>query len=157
MTSDSELKKVIKVWEESGRSATATGRVLGMAESTVRRRIKLADRRGLLKSKSANKHGKKRKSNGLSRGEFQSQFDVDTKIREAIESALLLLTDDDIVKDADFRKECCGIGSASVWRQIADEKPFRDYQFVCDRKVWWATKASVKWVLQTIAKAGRLP
>jgi len=98
---------------------------------------------------------KKKTSRGrsMSRQAFLSQFDEDTRARESIRTGLASLLDDELLRDSEFRTDRCEYSNATNWRRITEEDEFLPFQFRCDNKVWWATKATVQWALKNVARA----
>jgi hypothetical protein len=98
----------------------------------------------------------RRGKSGVSRDNFQAMFDADTAVRQAIRSGVATLGNDELLNDSQFRRERCNGATQLRWRQIADEPEFASHQFRCGGKVWWATRATVKWALKHVNKAKEL-
>lgn len=80
---------------------------------------------------------------GLSRDAFLAAYDTDTQTRLAVRKALAEMSEDCVVKDAEFRARC---GShASGWRHVADEPEFRKYQFKLSQELFWALPETIRW------------
>lgn len=92
----------------------------------------------------------------ISRGDFKSMYDQDTKIREAIENGIKTLKDDFLVTDAEFRTKVCKIQHTQGWRQIALEEPYIEYQVQHKGKVHWCTPATVEWALNDVRGCTRV-
>lgn len=86
---------------------------------------------------------------GLSKADFMAQHDDLTAARRAIKKGLSELGGDQVVSDADFRRFCGG--PQSGWKEAAED--FRENQFRCGGKVWWASKATVKQMIRDVRKA----
>ena len=95
----------------------------------------------------------KRGKDGISREHFRAQFDKDTGMRLAIWKGISTIGSTEIVSDNQFRAERCGNCGTAGWRQVAEEEEFLLYQFRCGSRIWWATKATVKWTLDHVSKA----
>ena len=96
---------------------------------------------------------------GMTRQQFLSKYDVNTKSREAIRRGLETLiekenpNEDDILEDAQFRTERCGDPNAAGWRGIASEPEFLRFQFKVGEKVFWTTPRTRQWALESVSKA----
>jgi len=153
MTKKTKRKTVIEWVEENGKDFADHGEMiqacakdLDVLVESVRTKISSWKK---LHSPSSKKKGK----DGISREQFRAQYDKDTGIREGIRAGLLLIGPTEIVACGQFRTERCGNCATGGWRQVAEEEEFLPYQFRCGSRIWWATKATVKWTLDHVSKA----
>jgi hypothetical protein len=154
---EADVKKTIRAYEKHKRNATWAAKELGIGPSTMRGRIIRLKQQGRIKEdiKPVRKPTGKKKGTGnkaMTRQEFMSIYDTNTKIREGIRRGLKALTGDDVVRDVDFRTDWCGVSNATGWRSVAEEEEFAEYQFVCDG-VRWALPETVEWAVESIPKA----
>ena len=91
----------------------------------------------------------KMKPGAMTRSEFKSKFDHDTRTREAIKRGInTIMGPDEIVDDASFRSRC-GAGTPG-WRLVASEQQFRKYQWQTNGKVFWGHPTTKAWALREV-------
>jgi hypothetical protein len=100
---------------------------------------------------SSNGHSHNKNKVGFSRTEFRSKCDPETRIRETIRATLARLDQDpekrdDVWPEADFRTTLCALRGLPVreWQQIIDDAEFLKYQFVLNKKRYWALLHTMK-------------
>lgn len=95
---------------------------------------------------------KSKKKMAFSREQFVSEFDADTKTRQAIRAGLAQL-EDEIVPDAAFRQDYCENAATAGWRAVCGEHEFHGHRLAVSSSIFWGSKESVKWALQNVHNA----
>ncbi len=142
------LKRTVAAMAKAG-SVTEAAKLLGVSRSTFDGRLKAAAREGLYGPPKANGVPSGRQA-GMTVKDFAAQFDAATRIRAAIRDGLKRLGAGRIIKDGEFRG-FCGEGAGPTWAQVSDEDEFADCRFECARKLWWASAATVRQVLDGVS------
>lgn len=108
--SDAVLKEAVAAWEKAGRVTTEAAKAVGVNESSMRRRLKLARARfGALKPTPAPALGK----HGRSLDDFRSQHDKDFIVPRRIREALKTLGPSNWEYEAQFAR-LAGVGLADL-------------------------------------------
>jgi hypothetical protein len=92
-----------------------------------------------------------RPDGSLSRRQFASQYDLDTKLRHIIQAGVkTLVNSDEILEDSVFRRERCFNCPTCGWKEVGAEKAFSRYRFQAGGKVHWASPCTKKWALRHV-------
>ena len=104
----------------------------------------------------------KKPAASMTRSQFLSKFDINTKTREALRRGVATLTesdnseDDEILEDSEFRLDRCHDVSLQVYRKIANEPEFKNYQFRMGDRILWTTPRQHIWAIENVTKAQEL-
>jgi len=104
----------------------------------------------------------KRHGKGMNRTQLLERYDVNTKLRNALQSGVATLIeqanpeDDESLEDVEFRMDRCQSNNVAGWRTIAAEPEFAKYQFRISDKIFWTTPRNVEWAIENIRTARRL-
>jgi len=91
---------------------------------------------------------------GLSRGEFLSKYDVETRMRECISKGIAqLINDNQIYDESEFRTQLCDSAPTNGFNQVASEPAFAKYRWMIKGKRFWSTPATKEWALTNVSGA----
>ena len=106
--------------------------------------------------------GIKNPKKAMNRADFMAKHDTATKTRLAIQKAASTLiesedpNEDPILEDAEFRLERCIGANTAIFRRVAEEPEFRQFQFRQGDKIFWTTPRTKRWAIEEVSKAREL-
>lgn len=88
--------------------------------------------------------------------QFLNKFDDESKVKEGIKKGIETISADEIIDDSLFRSERCKLTISPIFRNIANNIMYCNYQFRIGNKVFWCSPESKLWALKNISKAREL-